>query len=141
MKINKQLYNSNDNMIFNLTGCLSLCEKYSYTVQQVDSTQYNNAKDGNSSLILHLYYSSVEHELREQVNVLGLLSTTSLETVFFQFNIYDTNAFIADVGGYLGLLLGQSIYGLYEIVTHWIGYRMHCAKGRISGEVKLPPDN
>ena len=60
-------------MIFNLTGCLSLCEKYSYTVQQVDSTQYNNANDGNTSLMLQLYYSSVEHELREQVNVLWLI--------------------------------------------------------------------
>ena len=42
----------------------------------------------------------------------------------FQYIIYDINAFIADVGGYLGLLLGQSIYGLYEIITHWLGYRI-----------------
>ena len=73
MQINKQLYNSNDNMIFDMTGCLSMCENYSYTVQQVDSTQYNNANDGNTSLMLQLYYSSVEHELREQVNVLWLI--------------------------------------------------------------------
>ena len=31
--------------------------------------------------------------------------------------IYDIDNFIADVGGYLGLLLGQSIYGIYEIFT------------------------
>ena len=71
------------------------------------------------------------------------MSTTSPETIFFQFNIYDNNDFIADVGGYLGLLLGQSIYGLYDIVTHWIGYRMPSpsAKGIMSGEVKLSHDN
>ena len=41
-----------------------------------------------------------------------------------QYKIYDTNGFIADVGGYLGLLLGQSIYGLYEVVSNWLGYRL-----------------
>ena len=34
-----------------------------------------------------------------------------------QYVIYDIDNFIADVGGYLGLLLGQSIYGIYEIFT------------------------
>ena len=33
-----------------------------------------------------------------------------------QYYIYDQNSFIADVGGYLGLLLGQSIYGIYEVL-------------------------
>ena len=27
---------------------------------------------------------------------------------------------MADVGGYLGLLLGQSAYGIFEIMTHWM---------------------
>ncbi len=31
--------------------------------------------------------------------------------------MYDTNAFIADVGGYLGLLLGQSIIAIFDIVV------------------------
>ena len=44
--------------------------------------------------------------------------------VDLQYIIYDTNGFIADVGGYLGLLLGQSIYGLYEVVSNWLGYRL-----------------
>ena len=34
------------------------------------------------------------------------------------------NAFIADVGGYMGLLLGQSLYGIYELLTIWLGYRL-----------------
>ena len=34
-----------------------------------------------------------------------------------QYYIYDQNSFIADVGGYLGLLLGQSIYGIYEVLS------------------------
>ena len=38
----------------------------------------------------------------------------------FQYIVYDSDSFIADVGGYLGLLLGQSVYGLYEIITQWL---------------------
>ena len=34
------------------------------------------------------------------------------------------DAFTADVGGYLGLLLGQSIYGLYDMVSQWLGYKI-----------------
>ena len=46
------------------------------------------------------------------------------EAIPFQYIIYDMDAFIADVGGYLGLLLGQSIYGLYDIVSQWLGYKI-----------------
>ena len=34
---------------------------------------------------------------------------------YFQFVTYDANDFIADVGGYLGLLMGQSILALYDL--------------------------
>ena len=33
-----------------------------------------------------------------------------------QYIIYDFNSFIADVGGYMGLLLGSSILSLYDEV-------------------------
>ncbi len=34
-----------------------------------------------------------------------------------EYLIYDINSFIADVGGFLGLLLGYSILGLLESLT------------------------
>ena len=34
-----------------------------------------------------------------------------------QYVIYDYHSLIADVGGYLGLLLGQSIFGLYQALV------------------------
>ena len=34
---------------------------------------------------------------------------------------YDINSFIADVGGYLGLLLGHSLLSIYEWLMKWIG--------------------
>ena len=37
--------------------------------------------------------------------------------MLFQYIIYDGNSFVADVGGYLGLLVGQSLYGLYDVMA------------------------
>ena len=31
-----------------------------------------------------------------------------------QYNIYDTSSFIADVGGYMGLMLGVSLMSMYN---------------------------
>ena len=35
----------------------------------------------------------------------------------FQYITYDGNAFFADVGGYLGLLLGQSVIAIYDMAV------------------------
>ena len=34
-----------------------------------------------------------------------------------QYVLYDLNAFIADVGGFLGLLLGHSLYSIIREIT------------------------
>ena len=66
--MNKQLFTANDKEIFDLTGCLSMCEKDAYSAQQEFSTIYMKTTSINfSTLTLNLYYSDVEHELREQV--------------------------------------------------------------------------
>ena len=75
--MNKQLFAANDKELFDLTGCLSMCEKYAYSAQQEGATTYTengdylgtNPDTTNNTLMLGLYYSNVEHELREQVNM------------------------------------------------------------------------
>ena len=47
-----------------------------------------------------------------------LFSTTSLSAKE-QYIIYDPNSFVADVGGYLGLLLGHSVLSIYKVVAAW----------------------
>ena len=124
--INKQLFTANDKKIYEMTGCLSMCDKFAYTAQQVVGMQYVDSSDtlNTTTLTLQLYYSNIEHELREQVNFPAMSAIINSEYIPFQYIIYDINAFTADVGGYLGLLLGQSIYGLYAIMTRWLGYRI-----------------
>ena len=137
--MNKHLITANDKEIFDLTGCLSMCEKYAYSAQQEGSTIFEENPDNlNTTLMLFLYYSNVEHELREQVKI-SKLALQDVKHTSFQYIIYDINDFIADVGGYLGLLLGQSIYGIYELLTTWLGYRLTCGKGNIlQGKKSLP---
>jgi hypothetical protein len=47
-----------------------------------------------------------------------------------QYVIYDSDSFIADVGGFLGLLLGHSAYSVYREVEDWVGRRVG-GKGKI----------
>ena len=41
-------------------------------------------------------------------------NSTGKTEVKEQFFVYDSNAVIADVGGYMGLLLGHSLLGMYK---------------------------
>ena len=45
------------------------------------------------------------------------------------YSIYDGNSFIADIGGYLGLLLGHSLFGIYWAVKDYIFFRLFNQKG------------
>ena len=44
--------------------------------------------------------------------------------------IYDLNDYIADVGGYLGLLIGQSLFTMYVMAEEWMKRRMRRKKGK-----------
>ena len=81
--MNEKLSTANDKEIFDLTGCLSMCEKYAYTSQQNGGTSYmEDTNNANTTLVLQLYYSHVEHELREQVN----MCKVGIETDYNVFN-------------------------------------------------------
>ena len=43
--------------------------------------------------------------------------------VIVKYMVYDWNDLVADIGGYLGLLLGQSVYGIFEFLTLWMKKR------------------
>ena len=34
--------------------------------------------------------------------------------------VYDSNSLVADVGGYMGLLLGESLYGIFHMISQWM---------------------
>ena len=88
------------------TGCLASCELYEY--EKLEHVRYDDemknfpCSKGNSS-------SSCDFNL--------MLEIPKQEITYEgtkQYVVYDFNSFIADVGGYMGLLLGYSILGLYD---------------------------
>lgn len=99
--INK-LYPANSNQIYNMTGCLSKCDRYSYAIKPTTDLTRPTWNKNNDSIALWLYVSTGETEVREQ------------------YIEYDWNALVADVGGYLGLLLGHSVYSLFVMSTEWV---------------------
>ena len=81
-----------------MTGCLSACKKYKVALSNddVSSSGEVDTQSGVSETLLSFtvndgYY--VEEE---------------------QYVIYDFNSFVADTGGYMGLVLGTSFLSIYD---------------------------
>ena len=64
--------------------------------------EYHRKNQTKNELQLRLGYMNGRYEVRKQ------------------YPLYDINSFIADVGGYLGLILGYSILSLCSVVEKWI---------------------
>ena len=94
VNLSYKLERSNDNDVYVLTGCLPSCERDAYDmIAEPMTCKY----DGNpDELSLQLRITDRTYEEKEQ------------------YVIYDIDSFIADVGGYMGLLLGYSIMSLYN---------------------------
>ena len=92
-------------MLSDLTGCLPRCSQTELWADKRHLSQddwtvpASNESQGRMEYML--YFSSGRYELREQ------------------YVVYDTDSFIADIGGYLGLLLGHSVLSLVGQFVEW----------------------
>ena len=83
-------------------------------------------------LIIHLTMNVREYQVQTQAscghgsvvfNFRTLLNVTAGDIkseFYFQFMTYDENDLIADIGGYLGLLMGQSLLALYDLSHEYL---------------------
>ena len=104
--VSKILSQANGNDLYDMTGCLSPCEKYQYSLA-LDPVKEEPAWGsfvGDPSGQLHLRFIHLDSTYEEKE----------------QYIIYDTNSFIADVGGYMGLLLGSSLLSLYNEIEAFV---------------------
>ena len=98
----------NENGIYSLTGCLASCNKDEFQaelsemhVEEIDS--WGGWSGDTSSLKVFVHFLNGHYEEKEQ------------------YIIYDSNSMIADIGGYMGLLLGYSLLSIYEIAEQmWL---------------------
>ena len=83
--------------IFEMTGCMPGCSKSK--IELVTTYQDNMRDDDKNVAKFSFSYNSGENDLWEE------------------YYIYNWGSFIADVGGYLGLLLGSSVLSMYHMTT------------------------
>ncbi len=97
----QQVITLGENEIFSLTGCMGPCEMFDYgdtTILELQPDTMGDLAKGEKSLTLHIFFESGGYEAKEQ------------------YYVYDMNNLIADIGGYLGLLLGHSVFSLFCIM-------------------------
>ena len=82
-------------MFSKTTGCSPSCSRREFTVTKFLETEGPSPKNSSMAKVI-FYYSTTKYKTKEQ---------------FLTFTVSD---FIANVGGYLGLLLGHSIMSLYD---------------------------
>ncbi len=88
--------------LFELTGCLSSCAKSEYHIVRGWPAARVNRRVPAGHFELHFVFAKGRYVINKQ------------------YYVYDSDSLIADVGGYLGLLLGQSLLGLYQLgVSHF----------------------
>ena len=71
--LSKKLDQADENEVFELTGCLSTCDKYEYMIQPENTLQKVSTRDArfynatSHELRLRFYFVSGRHEVKEQV--------------------------------------------------------------------------
>ena len=85
----------------NKTGCLPSCERFEMSLEDTpDIKTFYGGK--NRTATLSFQFEDGSYNVAEE------------------YIVYDTSNFIADVGGYLGLLMGHSILSIYYLSTGWL---------------------
>ena len=86
--------------LVNQTGCLPSCDRYETEMESTVAYTWPGGK--NPTMKLFFEFEGGSYDVREE------------------YIVYDTSNFIADVGGYLGLLMGHSILSIYYLSTGWL---------------------
>ena len=85
--------------IYLTTGCMPSCKRQQI---RLETEQETTSDSTNPNIYLTFHYRDGLYNLNEE------------------YLVYDFNNFIADIGGYLGLLLGHSILSIYSTSADWI---------------------
>ena len=97
--ITRILEEADGNKIYEMTGCLSSCEKDQYSITAEPIIREDAHNSWTSPFACQVHFEFIMQE-----------SSYHLEE---QYPLYDVASFLADIGGYMGLLLGSSLLGIY----------------------------
>ena len=97
-----KISNMDEAHVYILTGCLPPCQYDEFFLSAGPLRDEGTCLIGRKELALEIIVPTGRYEEREQ------------------YVVYDSDSFIADVGGFLGLLLGHSMLSLYQLGAQWI---------------------
>ena len=115
----KKLSSLSTGDIYDLYGCLPHCEHDEIHVKRIGSPFYEY-KGSNPRFTLELQFEDGSYHTTEE------------------YIIYDTDSFIADIGGYLGLLLGHSILSIYSTLVGMLDKSKTCQNKSCCINLKVP---
>ncbi len=88
---------ASDGLTYKMTGCQGPCKRTEYKLRAVGGVTLAPSEFAQKD---------------KRIFWIRILFANSRYHVKEQYLVYDQNSFIADVGGYLGLLLGHSLYSI-----------------------------
>ena len=97
-----QFWDMSEDEIFNKTGCIPSCTRDEIKLVGSDDRRIISENGEEPKLILLFIFEDGSYHVRQE------------------YFVYDTGSFLADVGGYLGLILGYSLLGLYNTIADWM---------------------
>ena len=89
-----------ETLLYQYYGCTPSCSRNEIGLTMLNA--YDRAKGNKTTLKLEFYFLDGGYEVKEE------------------YYIYDHFSFLADCGGYIGLLLGSSCLSLYLVMAEWI---------------------
>ena len=98
----QNLVNMDEKELYEETGCMAKCQRKEWEIRKI----FDDRSEANVSQIgMWMYYANGRYRIGSQLYT------------------YDFNTYVADFGGYLGLLLGYSIVSFFdkaqEIFNHF----------------------
>ena len=105
--VTKMLDKTNAISFWKTIGCIPKCTYTQYKLTQVFDSNYNKVK----------YSGGKDEGANIELTVVALTSEIEIKERMW---IYDGNSLFADIGGYMGLLLGASIYTFADLLVSGI---------------------
>ena len=105
----KNLVNMDEQELYEETGCMAKCQRKEWEIRRIfdDKTEVNGSK-----IAMWMFYANGRYRVGSQ-----LLT-------------YDFNTYVADFGGYLGLLLGYSIVSFFDKAQEIFNHIMKKAENK-----------
>ena len=100
--------------IFNVTKCLPNCEHGNIDIKNINFRGQKESVHTSPIFKLEFQFEDEVYDVKEE------------------YILYDTDSFIADVGGYLGLLLGHSMLSIYSSFVELLSKSMIWMKSKLA---------